>query len=358
MKGVKMKKTILLAFATAMALTAAAQEARTASLLVTNCCESKVDALLLPKLSAVLTTKLSKIGLRAVDPNFFKDKADKAHGNVTVSVWQLQDSKIYVGTSARNHRYSIRMVINLNDAENGASVCGGVEVKTNSPSYSAEQVANHGQKYIDDLIDAAAEDCARQWKNDPEFRKWIESPLPQPKEFPPPPEPLLRDDLQRALETLSDMMFLSPRFNERHAAVVERRSGKQPVVVVGGIGDLTRGESPCRKLAAYRDLGKDFLQTRLGKSCRFVVKDLAAVEAMRPFVVNSPRDPLSDRALLEALRNYVSPDFLVAGHVKYDAENGLGTYFIHLGVYDFLLGVVVWDDTVKVVKSLPGGGKQ
>lgn len=359
MKGIKMRKTIVVALATAMTLTALAQASRTASLVIANCCESKVDALLLPKLKAVLSTKLSKIGLKTVNPDFFKDKANKAHGRVTVSVWQLQDSKTYIGVASRNHRYSIRMEVNLADARTGASVCGGVEVNTNSPSYSAEQVANHGQKYIDELIDAAAADCARQWKDDLEFRKWIESPPPQ-QTFPPPPppEPLTLGDLQRVLEMLSDKMFLSPRFNERHAVVMERRSGKLPVIVVGGIADMTRGRSPCSKLADFRNLGKDFLQTRLGRSCRFEIKDLAAVEAMRHFIVDSPKDPLSDRTLLEALRRYVSPDFLISGHVKYYAEYGLGTYFIHLAVYDFLKGVVVWEDTVEVIKSLPKGTNQ
>ena len=353
-----MKKTILLVFATAMALTAVAQESRTASLVVTNCCESKVDALLLPKLSAVLTTKLSKIGLRTVDPYFCKDKADKAHGKVTVSVWQLQDSKIYVGLSA-NHKYSIRMAINLADAQDGASVCDGVEVSTNSPRYSAEQVANHGTKYIDELIDVAAEDCARQWKNDPDFRKWIESPLPPPPPPPPPPkypyEPLVLRDVENAINVLRGTMLEDGKFNDRYNELFAKRSGS-PVLTVGGIKDLTKGKSPCAKLGEYIDHANGRLQTTLGMTHRFAIKDFAAVEELKPYIKNTDKDPLSDRSLLEALQRHVQPDLFVAGHIKYISESGLGTYYIHLGAYDFLKGVVIWENDVEVVKTLPKGG--
>lgn len=353
-----MRKTIVLALATVLTLTALAQESRTASLVVANCCESKVDALLLPKLKAVLSTKLSKIGLKTVNPDFFKDQADKAHGRVTVSVWQLQDSKTYIGVASRNHRYSIRMEVNLADARTGASVCGGVEVNTNSPSYSAEQVANYGPKYIDELIAVAAEDCARQWKNDPEFRKWIESPPQQ--ELPPPPpmypyEPLVLSDVENALNVLRGKMLEDGKFNDRYNELFAQRSGS-PVLMVGGIKDLTKGKTPCAKLGEYVDLANDRLQTTLDNTHRFTIKDFAAVEELRPYIEKTDKDPLSDRSLLEALQRHLQPDLFVAGHIKYISEAGLGMYYIHLGAYDFLKGVVVWQDDVKVVKTLPKGG--
>ena len=351
-----MKKIILLAFATAMTLAAAAQEARTASLVVTNCCESKVDALLLPKLTAVLTTKLSKIGLRAVDPYFFRDKADKAHGKVTVSVWQLQDSKVNVGLSDRNHRYFIRLAINLVNAQTGASVCGGVEVNTNSQSYTATQIANHGTKYIDELIDAASAECARQWKDDREFRRWInEAPRQDPHTPRYPHEPLVLGDMEGAIDVLRGKMLEDGKFNDRYNELFAQRSGS-PVLTVGGINDLTKGRTPCTKLGEYIDLAKGRLQTTLGKTHRFAVKDFAAVEGLRPYIKNTDKDPLSDQSLLEALQRHLQPDLFVAGHIKYISESGLGTYYIHLGAYDFLKGVVIWEDDVKVVKTLRNGG--
>ena len=357
-KGVEMRKTMALALVAATTLTAVAQNLPTASLVVTNCCESKVDTLLLPKLNAVLATKLSKIGLQTVNPDFFKDKAEKAHGRVTVSVWQLQESKSNAGLSTRNHRYSIRMEINLTDAQNGASVCGGVEVNTNSSSYSASQVANHGQKYIDELIDAAAADCARQWKDNPEFRKWIESP-PSQKPLPPGPkypyEPLVLSDVENAINVLRGKMLEDGKFNDRCNELFAQRGGS-PVLTVGGINDLTKGKTPCAKLGEYVDLAKGRIQTTLGKTHRFAIKDFTAVEELRPYIKNTDKDPLSDRSLLEALQRHLQPDLFVAGHIKYISESGIGTYYIHLGAYDFLKGVVIWEDDVEVVKTLPRGG--
>ena len=276
---------------------------------------------------------------------------------ITASV--LEYNEMTEGNPPVKVQYRIRLAFNVADVSNGATICGAKCEPKESDTYRIAKERRNLDIYKKNLLYDASAECAAMLVE--EFIKsgW-NPPLPKPPTPPPlPPEPLTLDDMKRALEALSDkMMSLDSRFNVRHSAVVERRGGKQPVAVIGGIGDLTDGHSPCRKLANYRDLGKDYLQTRLGKSCRFEIKDPAAVEEMRPFIVESPKDPLSDRALLEALRRHVSPDFLIAGHVKYDAENGVGTYFIHLGVYDFLEGVVAWEDTFEVKKSFQKGGSK
>lgn len=366
-----MKKHAILSFlAGAIALVGFAREPHNVALVVQNHAEPGATIAFMA-LTDALTARLASCDLRVINPynsvgvNQNRDARGektpevsamelarrlKAVGAITASVVEFRETP----PSGAERKFVIRMILNLADARTGATVCSATVAK-DSPKYTATQIAMHRSDYINKLMYAVADECADKLKANPLLEGWRPSPPLPP---PPPPEPLTLGDLQRVLEMLSDKMSLSPRFNERHAVVMERRSGKLPVIVVGGIGDLTGGHSPCRKLAAYRDLGRDSLQTRLGKSCRFEIKDLAAVEAMRPFIVDSPKDPLSDRALLEALRRHVSPDFFIAGHVKYNAEDGLGTYFIHLGVYDFLKGVVVWEDTVEVVKSLPKGTNQ
>ena len=374
-------KNLIMSMLAAAAFAATAQEPRRVVLVVQNHAESGLQIPMLP-LSDAFTAELASNGFQVINPynaigrNMNRTQMGEvmpaesavgiarrlnAHGVVTASVTSLEELKSRTPTATELVTYRVRVVFNLADAWSAATVASGSYANDTRQYKLQMQKDAKRRQHLEELLFSAGEECAKRLLRNENVRQWKPTPPPAPRPpspRPPPPEPLSRDDLQRALESLSDKMFLSPRFNERHAVVVGRRSGKQPVVVVGGIGDSTGGLSPCGKLAIYRDLGKDFLQTRLGKSCRFEIKDLAAVESMRPFIVNSPKDPLSDRSLLEALRNYVSPDFLVAGHVKYDAENGLGTYFIHLGAYDFLLGVVVWEDTVEVVKSLPGGRKQ
>ena len=254
--------------------------------------------------------------------------------------------------------FSIRLAVDLADAQDGASVCPGVEVNTNSQSYTAVQVANHGPKYINILIEAAAEECARQWKNNPEFRKWIEGPAPQKILQPPPKypyEPLVLSDLENAINVLRGKMQEDGKFNDRCNELFAQRGGT-PVLMVGEIKDLTKGKTPCVNLGEYIDLANGRLQTTLSNTHRFAIKNFAAVEELRPYIKNTDKDPLSDQSLLEALQHHLQPDLFVAGHIKYISESGVGTYYIHLGAYDFLKGVVIWEDDVKVVKTLRKGG--
>ena len=330
-------------------------------------------------LTDALTTDLSGSGFRVINPYNVIGKslnrtaegetmpsisamelARKVGAQCAITASVLEYNELTKGNPPVKEKYRIRLAFNVADASNGATICGAKCEPKESNEYRIAKERRNLAIYKKELLHDASAECAAML-----VEKFIETgwePPPSPQRsltLQPPPEPLTLGDMKRALEALSDkMMSLDSRFNARHAAVAERRGGKQPVIVIGGIGDLTGGHSPCRKLANYRDLGKDYLQTRLGKSCRFEIKDPAAVEAMRPFIVDSPKDPLSDRALLEALRRHISPDFFIAGHVKYDAENCVGTYFIHLGVYDFIEGVVAWEDTFEVKKSLPKGGNK
>ncbi len=352
-----MRKTIVLALATALTLTAVAQESRTASLVVANCCESKVDALLLPKLKAVLSTKLSQIGLKTVNPDFFKDKADKAHGRVTVSVWQLQDAKTYIGVAARNHRYSIRMEVNLADARTGASVCGGVEVNTNSPSYSAEQVANHGQKYIDELIDAAAADCVRQWKNNLEFRKWIESPppsLPPPLTPLPPPPPvdpqLALADTDGAIQKLVSAMRTNPIFRSNYDKA-QKEIERAPLVIVGGLVDLTGGKSPTADVGNFLGAASQNLRMTLLNSGLFDAKDDALVTTITKRIIASGNSPTEDGELMAALKQHGSPDFYMVGDLRYFDEPRAWTYRFRLAVHNLHTGKIVWEGTETIAKN-------
>ena len=280
-----------------------------------------------------------------------------AHGYVEFSILSLDASLKHMPHND-HMMYKTRMTFTLVDAGSEAGICSN---NPELPVQASREYKFFGRndpeqrQHLEELLFSSGEKCARELLQNPKLAEWEPTPLPPPPQRLPPPEPLTLGDLRRALEMLSDKMLLSPRFNTRHTAVVQRRDGKQPVIVIGGIGDMTGGRSPCRNLADYCNLNKDFLQTKLVKSCRFEIKDLAADKVMGPFIMNSTKDPLSDRALLEALRRHVSPDFLIAGHIKYNAENGLGTYFIHLGAYDFLEGVVIWQDTFEVEKSLLKG---
>ena len=244
--------------------------------------------------------------------------------------------------------------MNLADAQTGATVCG--ETVTNSTfKIPKNEVAKNKQKYLRDIMFAAAEECAEKLKNNPDFKKW--KPPRNGQSLVPkyPSEPLVLGDVESAINVLRGKMLDDGKFNDRYSELFAQRGGS-PVLTVGGINDLTKGKSPCVKLEEYVDFAKGRLQTSLVRTHRFAIKDFSAVEELRPYIKNTDKDPLSDRSLLEALQRHLQPDLFVAGHIKYIAESGIGTYYIHLGAYDFLKGVVIWEDDVEVIKTLPKGG--
>lgn len=321
-------------------------------------------------LTDALTAKLSGCGLQVINPynaigvNLNRTAAGekmpevsameiarklKADGAITASVLEFLDS-----ASDTTHQYSIRIVLNLADAWSGATVVEGETVEKSSPYYANDLVRRKKAKLLNDLMYAAAEECAARMKKNPKVKTWQPTP-PHTKPLPKYPyEPLVLSDVEDAINVLRGKMLEDGKFNDRYSELFAQRGGS-PVLTVGGINDLTKGKTPCVKLGEYADHAKDRLQTTLGRTHRFAIKDFAAVEELRPYIKNTDKDPLSDRSLLEALQRHLQPDLFVAGHIKYIAESGMGTYYIHLGAYDFLKGVVIWEDDVEVVKTQPKG---
>lgn len=323
-------------------------------------------------LTDALSAKLSGRGLQVINPyNSYGENLNrtsrgealpetsamavakqlKADGVVTASVLEFMDSTF--GTPPMMHQYSIRISLNLADVQTGAVICGEV-VKRKSQKYTNAQVAQNKMEYLGDLMYAAAEECAERLKNNPKVKAWRPTPPPPQPSPKYPYEPLVLGDVENAINVLRGKLLEDGKFNDRYSELFAQRGGS-PVLTVGGINDLTKGKAPCAKLGEYVDLAKGWLQTTLGKTHRFSIKDFAAVEELRPYIKNTDKDPLSDRSLLEALQRHLQPDLFVAGHIKYIAESGIGTYYIHLGAYDFLKGVVIWEDDVEVIKTLPKG---
>lgn len=365
-----MKRLITLAVAALFMLAAWAQESRKVALVVQNHAAPGATIPLMA-LTDALTAQLSGRGYEVINPynslgtNQNRDvRGEKtppvsalelarrlnADGVVTASVLEFIDSTS--GSPSFLHQYIAQISLNLADVQTGATICGETN-KVTSPKYTNKQVAQRRQEFLGDLLYAAANKCAERLQNHPKAREWVPTPSqPSPKY---PYEPLVLGDVENAIDVLRGKMFEDGKFNDRCNELFAQRGGS-PVLTVGGINDLTKGKTPCAKLGEYIDLGNGRLQTTLGKTHRFAIKDFAAVEELRPYIRNTDKDPLSDQSLLEALQRHLQPDLFVAGHIKYILESGLGTYYIHLGAYDFLKGVVVWEDDVKVVKTLRNGG--
>ncbi len=145
-------------------------------------------------LTDALTAKLSGCGLQVINPynavGFNQNRTSsgektptvsamelarqlKADGAVTASVLEFLDSTF--GTPPVLHQFSILITLNLADAWTGATVCEGVRIEKDSPKFTNNQVSQNRQKCLNDLIYAAADECAATLKKNSEFQKWLKS---------------------------------------------------------------------------------------------------------------------------------------------------------------------------------------
>ena len=368
------KHAILSSLAAAISLWGFAREPHKAVLIVQNHVPDPDVSISFLALTDELAAKLSGLDLQVINPynsvgvNQNRDargeilpkvsamelaRRFKAEGMITASVVEFLETP----PSGAERKFKLKMILNLANAQTGEVVCGAEGADT-SEKYLATQIQLHRATYINNLMSNVLDQCTKKLLSNPLLKNWKPTRLSVP--LPPPPprypyEPLKLRDLENAINVLRGTMLEDGKFNDRYNELFAKRSGS-PVLTVGGIKDLTKGKSPCAKLGEYIDHANGRLQTTLGMTHRFAIKDFAAVEELKPYIKNTDKDPLSDRSLLEALQRHVQPDLFVAGHIKYISESGLGTYYIHLGAYDFLKGVVIWENDVEVVKTLPKGG--
>ena len=337
-------KKLIMTLAMLVAFIALAQERRTAVLVVQNHSTSRVDPLLIPKLTGVLKTKLAGLGFGVIDPydSFGVDQNRSAHGEktpdvstvdlarkldadgfVTATVWQLEDSKTSTGVQSENHKYSIRVSINIADAQTRAIECEGVEVNTNSPSYTGIQVAHHGQKYIDDLIyaavTAAAEGCARKWKNDPAFCEWVRKPH-RARPVPPPPGED-RTIFDKIVDELANKMLLDELFWKNYGDLKENL-GRKPRVLNGSV----KNNSGRLDLAPGLEIAsKRFLEKLYGSAKFDVVPDDQIATEIAERLVKSVGTEQDD--LIEELKQHGSPDLYVVWELIRSTDlDGTGYY--------------------------------
>ena len=158
-------------------------------------------------LSDALTAKLSDHGFQVINPynsvgvnqnrNVLGEKTPevsamelarklKADGAIMASVLEFREL-LHGSSPAEYRQYSVRITLNLADAQTGAAVCGET-IKCKSPKYTKSQVAKNKQEYLGDLMFSAAEECAERLKNNQSVKNWKPTPPPPPKPLPPPPD--------------------------------------------------------------------------------------------------------------------------------------------------------------------------
>ena len=307
-------------------------------------------------LTDALTAKLSGRGFQVVNPynamgvNLNRTAAGekmpevsamemarklKADGAVTASVLEFLDSTI--GTPPILHQYSIRISLNLADAQTGAAVCGET-IKLKSPKYTNNQVNANRQEYLGDLLYAAAEECAVRLEKNPAVKSWIPTP-PPPSPKKPMPQPL-GTSLDHKVDLLVREMLANSQFAKNYEESKERQGGHLPVAVIGGI----ENKSGNIGLNGLIEAAGERFRVKLFNSKLFEVKDDGILVALARRIVASGNSPLEDGEVMSALKQHGSPDFFVAGDLKHLTDlDGMGYYKLRIAIHSLFTGKIVWE---------------
>ena len=307
-------------------------------------------------LTDALTAKLSGCGFQAINPynsigvnqnrNAMGEQTPpvsamelarelRAHGAITASVIEFLDSTI--GTPPIKHQYSIRISLNLADAQTGAVVCGET-IKKKSPKYTNNQVAQNKAEYLGELMFAAAEECAERLKSNQYVKNWQPTPPPPP----PPPKPLpppKRPVFDKIVDKLSAEMLSSSQFAKNYEEQKENGE-RMPIAVIGGM----ENESGHTEFDAGLKTAGERFRKNLFDSKLFDVKDDAILVDLAKRIVASGNSATENGDLMEELKRHGSPDFFVVGNLTHFADlDGTGYYKFRMTMHSLRTGKIAWE---------------
>ena len=333
------------------------------ALIVQNHIPAKVGIPMMA-LTDALTAKLSGRGFQVINPynavgknqnrNALGEKTPdlsaiklarqlRADGAITASVIEFLDSTI--GTPPILHQYSIRISLNLADAQTGAAICGET-IKLKSPKYTNNQVKTNRQEYLSDLMYAAAEECAAKLEANPAVKNWMPEPPPD-RPAPPPPG----TSLDHKVDSLVQEMLINPQFVKNYEESKAKQGDRLPIAVIGGVENKS-GNADLNDL--IEAAGERF-RVKLFNSKLFEVKDDGVLVALAKRIVASGNSPLEDGEIMGALKQHGSPDFFVAGDLKRLTDlDGIGYYKLRLALHSLSTGKIVWEgiETFKTKKGV------
>ena len=347
-----MKRLITLAVAVMATFAVVAQELRKVALVVQNHAAPGANIPFMA-LTDALTAKLSGCRFQIVNPynaigvNLNRTAAGekmpevsaieiarklKADGAVTASVLEFLDSTI--GTPPILHQYSIRISLNLADAQTGATVCGET-IKVKSSKYTNNQVDTNRQEYLGDLMYAAAEECAAKLEANPAVKGWTPTP-PSDRPAPPPPG----TSLDHKVDSLVQEMLTNPQFMKNYEECKAKQDGRLPIAVISGI----ENKSGNANLNGLIEAAGERFRVKLFNSKLFEVKDDGVLVTLAKRIVASGNSPLEDGEIMGALKQHGSPDFFVAGDLRHLTDlDGVGYYKLRLAIHSLSTGKIVWE---------------
>ena len=389
-KDNKMKRLIVMVAAVIATFAVTAQECRKVALVVQNHAAPGASIPFMA-LTDALTAKLSGCGLQVINPynavgvnqnrTASGEKTPevsamelarklKADGAITASVLEFLDFTI--GTSTVKHQFSIRITLTPADAWTGATACEGVRVEKRSPPYMDSHMSQNRQKYLNDLMYAAADECAVQLKKSPGFREWMKTSgddsrddglterLKQDASFRKWIEAMIDERLSKRMaddsknrvpalsfdkivDELADKMAWDEQFTESYKEQ-KKNAGRLPIAIIGNAANETKRTEFD---AGLRSSGRRF-RDRLRTSGRFDVKDDAVIVNLANRITESRKNGLETGDLMKVWETHGSPDFFVVVSLNDVMDlDGSSAYEYTITIHSLRSGLIVWSGTKK-----------
>ena len=350
----EMKRHAILSFLTiAIVIAGFAREPRNVVLVVQNHAESGATIAFMA-LTDALTARLANCNMRVINPynsvgiNQNRDARGektpgvsamelarrlKADGAVTASVVEFRETP----SSGAERKFVIHMILNLADAQTGATVCGATVCKT-SPKYTAKQIDMHRADYISKLMYMVADECADQLKENPLLKEWEPTPPRPPKKKPAPLPP--STSIDKKVDALVKEMFTNPQFVKNYENSKAMRDDHLPIVVIGGLENKTGNVGLDELIKA----AGEYFRVKLFNSKLFEVKDDGVLVALAKRIVASGNSPLEDGEIMSALKQHGSPEFFVVGDFKSLTDlDGIDYYKFRISIHSLSNGKIVWE---------------
>lgn len=385
-----MKKVVISVLVAMNVFVALALESRKVALVVQNHAAPGA-AVPFMALTDALTAKLAGCGLQVINPynsvGVSQNRAVtgektpevsamelarqlKSDGAITASVVEFLDSTI--GTPPSIHQYSIRIALNLADAWTEAVVIPGAIVAKDSPKYTNNQVSQNKQKYLGDLMYAAADECVAKLKQSPEFRKWMKTPidesaadglverLKKDARFRKWIEAIVDERLtarlakdskdnapvmsfDKIVDELADMMAWDEQFKMNYEEQ-KKKAERLPIVIIGSATNETKHTEFD---AGLKSSGRRF-RDKLRTSGRFDVKEDGVIVDLANRITESRKNGLETGDLMKVWETHGSPDFFVVVGLNDVTElDGSTVYEYNITIHSLRSGLVVWSGTKK-----------
>ena len=366
-----MKRHAILSFLVAViAVVGLAREPRRAVLIVQNHVPDPDVSIAFLALTDELTAKLSGSDLRVINPynsvgiNQNRDvrgekmpevsamelaRRFKAEGTITASVVEFRETP----PSGAERKFTLKMILNLADAQTGGVVCGAKGEQT-TEKYMAIQIHSHRATYINNLMSKVLDKCTTKLLSDPLLKNWEPTPPPNPKPRRPLSIPeLTLSEMDGTMQKLIVAMRANPVFRDNYDTA-QQAIDRAPLVIVGGLVDLTKGKSPTDDLDNLLGAASQNVRMTLINSRLFDAKDDALVTTITKRIIENGNSPLEDGELMAALKQHGSPDFYMVGDLSYFGGRKKHTYRFHLALHNLHTGKIVWEGTEDVEKEKEG----